>query len=153
MTSLTPIHSTFQHSCRYKVGFTKEGKILALDVHLFNNGGNSLDLSLPVLERAIYHSENCYQIPNIRVHGWVCYSNKPTNTAFRGFGGPQGMLVVESWIDRVAREVGKSATEIQVRALGFGGFSALRGVCSWGLVFGFEAFRVLGDCHRLRAMP
>jgi xanthine dehydrogenase/oxidase len=97
------------------VGFTEEGKILALDVHLFNNGGNSLDLSLPVLERAIFHSENCYQVPNIRVHGWVCYSHKPTNTAFRGFGGPQGMLVTESWIDRVAHEMGKSRAEVQVR--------------------------------------
>ncbi|KAL9261556.1 Xanthine dehydrogenase 1-like protein [Drosera capensis] len=98
---------------KYKVGFTNEGKLLALDLDLYNNGGNSLDLSLAVLERAMFHSENVYEIPNMRIKGRVCYTNMPTNTAFRGFGGPQGMIVAEGWIQRIAMELKKSPEEIK----------------------------------------
>lgn len=98
-----------------QVGFTKEGKILALDLDMFNNGGSSLDLSGSVLERAMFHSDNVYRIPDMRVRGRVCFSNLSSNTAFRGFGGPQGMLIVESWIDRIASEVGRRPEEIRVR--------------------------------------
>jgi xanthine dehydrogenase/oxidase len=98
---------------KYKVGFTKEGKILALEIDIFNNAGNSLDLSGSVLERAMFHSDNVYRIPNMRVRGRCCFSNLSSNTAFRGFGGPQGMLVVENWIDRIASEVGRRPEEIR----------------------------------------
>ncbi|KAL3850115.1 hypothetical protein ACJIZ3_011997 [Penstemon smallii] len=98
---------------KYKVGFTNSGKILALDLEIYNNGGNSLDLSLAVLERAMFHSDNVYEIPNIRVKGKVCFTNFPSNTAFRGFGGPQGMLIAENWIQRIAMEVKKSPEEIR----------------------------------------
>lgn len=101
--------------CKLQVGFTKEGKILALDINIFNNAGNSLDLSGSVLERAMFHSDNVYRIPDMRVRGRVCFSNLSSNTAFRGFGGPQGMLIVENWIDRIASEVGKRPEEIRVR--------------------------------------
>jgi len=97
-----------------QVGFTKEGKILALEIDMFNNAGNSLDLSGSVLERAMFHSDNVYRIPNMRVRGRVCFSNLSSNTAFRGFGGPQGMLIVENWIDRIASAVGKRPEEIRV---------------------------------------
>ncbi|MCO5564577.1 hypothetical protein L7F22_018241 [Adiantum nelumboides] len=90
---------------KYKVGYTKEGKVLALDLALYNNGGNSLDLSHSVLDRAIFHSDNVYAIPNIRVFGRVCFTNLASNTAFRGFGGPQGMLVAENWLERIARSL------------------------------------------------
>ncbi|KAL4576904.1 hypothetical protein LXL04_013005 [Taraxacum kok-saghyz] len=90
---------------KYKVGFTNEGKVVGLDLEIYNNGGNSLDLSQSVLERAMYHSENVYEIPNVRVRGSVCFTNYPSNTAFRGFGGPQGMLITENWIQRIAMEV------------------------------------------------
>ncbi|KAL1546681.1 xylitol dehydrogenase [Salvia divinorum] len=98
---------------KYKVGFTKDGKILALDLEIFNNGGNSLDLSLAVLERAMFHSDNVYEIPNVRVKGKVCFTNLPSNTAFRGFGGPQGMLITENWIQRISMELKKSPEEIR----------------------------------------
>ncbi|CAN0876375.1 Xanthine dehydrogenase 1 [Linum grandiflorum] len=97
----------------YKVGFTNEGKILALDLKIYNNAGNSLDLSLAILERAMFHSDNVYKIPNVRIVGNVCFTNLPSNTAFRGFGGPQGMLITENWIQRVAAEINKSPEEIR----------------------------------------
>ncbi|KVI09438.1 [2Fe-2S]-binding [Cynara cardunculus var. scolymus] len=98
---------------KYKVGFTNEGKVLALDLEIYNNAGNSLDLSQAILERAMYHSDNVYEIPHVRVRGSVCFTNFPSNTAFRGFGGPQGMLVTENWIHRIAMEVEKSPEEIR----------------------------------------
>ncbi|XP_068641785.1 xanthine dehydrogenase 1-like isoform X2 [Aristolochia californica] len=98
---------------KYKVGFTKEGRLLALDLEIYNNGGNSLDLSLAVLERAMLHSDNVYDIPNIRIRGRVCFTNLPSNTAFRGFGGPQGMLIAENWIQRIAVELHKTPEEIR----------------------------------------
>ncbi|KAG2539900.1 hypothetical protein PVAP13_9NG506500 [Panicum virgatum] len=99
---------------RYKVGFTNDGKILALDLEIYNNGGNSLDLSLAVLERAMFHAENVYDISNIRVSGQVCFTNFPSNTAFRGFGGPQGMLIAENWIHHIASELQRSPEDIKL---------------------------------------
>lgn len=98
---------------KYKVGFTSEGKVMALDLQLYNNAGNSHDLSLAVLERAIFHSDNVYEIPNVKIKGNVCFTNFPSNTAFRGFGAPQGMLITENWIHRIAMELHKSPEEIR----------------------------------------
>eukprot|EP00271_Cylindrocystis_brebissonii_P015376 TRINITY_DN3802_c0_g1_i1.p1 TRINITY_DN3802_c0_g1~~TRINITY_DN3802_c0_g1_i1.p1 ORF type:complete len:1384 (-),score=303.69 TRINITY_DN3802_c0_g1_i1:1396-5484(-) len=98
---------------KYKVGFTSEGKVLALDLELFNNAGNSLDLSHSILERAMFHSENVYNIPNVRIVGKICKTNLPSNTAFRGFGGPQGMIITENWMEHVARTVKKTTAEVQ----------------------------------------
>lgn len=89
--------------------------MLALDLEIYNNAGNSLDLSSAVLERAMFHSDNVYEIPNVHVSGMVCFTNFPSNTAFRGFGGPQGMLITENWIGRIALEVKKTPEEIRVR--------------------------------------
>lgn len=88
---------------------------MAIDLQLYNNAGNSLDLSSAVLERAMFHSDNVYNVPNMRIIGDVCYTNFPSNTAFRGFGGPQGMLIAENWIQRIAMELKKSPEEIRVR--------------------------------------
>lgn len=96
------------------MGFSNEGRLLALDLEIYNNGGNSLDLSQAVLERAMFHSDNVYDIPNMRVVGKVCYTNFPTNTAFRGFGGPQGMLIAENWIQRIAAVLKKASEDIRV---------------------------------------
>lgn len=87
---------------------------MALDLEIYNNGGNSLDLSLAILERAMFHSDNVYEIPNVRIQGKVCFTNFPSNTAFRGFGGPQGMLITENWIQRIAVELKKSPEVIRV---------------------------------------
>lgn len=88
---------------RYKVGFDSDGKLAALNVELYADGGWSLDLSPPVLSRAMVHTDNAYYIPNIEVRGQICKTNKASNTAFRGFGGPQGMIVIEDILDRIAR--------------------------------------------------
>lgn len=98
-----------------QVGFTNDGRVLALDLEIYNNAGNSLDLSLAILERAMFHSDNVYEIPNMRITGRVCFTNFPSNTAFRGFGGPQGMLITENWIQRIAAELKMSPEVIRVR--------------------------------------
>uniref|UniRef100_A0A3Q3BGF0 Xanthine dehydrogenase/oxidase n=1 Tax=Kryptolebias marmoratus TaxID=37003 RepID=A0A3Q3BGF0_KRYMA len=97
---------------KYKVGFLNSGKVVALDVSFYSNAGNSLDLSQAV-SRALFHMENSYRVPNIRGQGFMCRTNLPTNTAFRGFGGPQGMMVAESWITDVAHSLGRSAEEVR----------------------------------------
>eukprot|EP00899_Mesostigma_viride_P019651 jgi/Mesvir1/27688/Mv07407-RA.1 len=102
---------------KYKVAADPTGLILAADVSLFSNGGCSMDLSWPVLDRAIFHSDNAYRLPNLRVRGRICKTNLPTNTAFRGFGAPQGMFVVESWMDHVAATLGMPAEAVKARNL------------------------------------
>ncbi|XP_022211535.2 xanthine dehydrogenase [Drosophila obscura] len=97
---------------RYKVAFSSDGLIAACDIECYNNAGWSMDLSFSVLERAMYHFENCYRIPNVRVGGWVCKTNLPSNTAFRGFGGPQGMFAGEHIIRDVARIVGRDVLDV-----------------------------------------
>ena len=91
---------------RYEVGFDDQGRVLALRCQLFSDGGYSLDLSRPVLARALFHIDNCYDIPSLRVVGRVCKTHKTSQTAFRGFGGPQGMVIGEEALDRVARHLG-----------------------------------------------
>ncbi|UCH25361.1 MAG: xanthine dehydrogenase molybdopterin binding subunit [Trueperaceae bacterium] len=100
---------------RYRVGFSDDGTLEALELELFSDGGWSSDLSHAVLQRAMFHSDNAYFIPNMRVSGRVCKTNKASNTAFRGFGGPQGMLVIEEIVDRVARELGLPPHHVRER--------------------------------------
>lgn len=76
-------------AAKYRVGFNKDGTLVGLDAQIYNNGGWSQDLSQAVLERAMTHSDNCYMIPNIRIQGKICKTNTMSNSAFRGFGGPQ----------------------------------------------------------------
>jgi len=90
---------------RFRVGMGSTGKLHALDLELFSDGGYSLDLSSPVLSRAMFHVDNCYLLPNLKVVGRVCRTNHVSHTAFRGFGGPQGMLVIEEILARVAAHV------------------------------------------------
>jgi len=97
----------------YKVGFSKEGKLHALDVEIHIDAGSSSDLTMAILERALFHIDNAYFIPNLRVVGNSWKTNLPSNTAFRGFGGPQGMAVIENIIDRIARYLKKDALEIR----------------------------------------
>uniref|UniRef100_A0AAG5CVM4 Xanthine dehydrogenase n=1 Tax=Anopheles atroparvus TaxID=41427 RepID=A0AAG5CVM4_ANOAO len=97
---------------RYKVGVSNEGKLIAGDFWAYNNAGHSMDLSFAVLERSMFHIQNAYRIPNLRVRGWVCRTNLPSNTAFRGFGGPQGMMVAETMMRHVARTLKKDYIEL-----------------------------------------
>uniref|UniRef100_A0A8C1N623 xanthine dehydrogenase n=1 Tax=Cyprinus carpio TaxID=7962 RepID=A0A8C1N623_CYPCA len=103
-------HPFFGH---YKVGYMNNGRVMALEVTLYSNAGNSLDLSLSILERALFHMDNSYNIPNIRATGYVCKTNLPSNSAFRGFGGPQGMMIAESWMSDVALSCGLPAEEVR----------------------------------------
>ena len=98
---------------RYKVGFDSTGKITALDVQLFANGGNTMDLSRSIVERAVFHIDNAYHFDHLRCHGLVCRTNLPSNTAFRGFGGPQGMAVVENVLADVATYLGIDPTAVR----------------------------------------
>ncbi|XP_076172915.1 xanthine dehydrogenase rosy isoform X2 [Ptiloglossa arizonensis] len=87
---------------KYKVGFDDSGLIKVLQVFIYNNAGCSRDLSFAVLERAMFHIENSYKIAVCDVNGFVCKTNLPSNTAFRGFGGPQGMFAAETIIRHIA---------------------------------------------------
>src|SRR5262249_20653707 len=102
---------------RYTVGFDEEGRVLALDAVLAADAGWSLDMTPGVVARALTHVDNAYWLPHVRVIGYACRTNRQSNTAFRGFGGPQGVLVMEDAIDRMARQLGRDANEI--RALNF----------------------------------
>ncbi|KAH6885767.1 molybdopterin binding aldehyde oxidase/xanthine dehydrogenase [Thelonectria olida] len=91
---------------KYKVGVNKDGKIQALQVDIYNNAGWTFDLSAAVCERAMTHVDGCYMIPNILVNGHLCKTNTMSNTAFRGFGGPQGMFICETYMEEVADRLG-----------------------------------------------
>ncbi len=102
---------------KFTVGFDDNGKLLALQSEHYSNGGWSLDLSMPVTDRAMFHTDNCYYIPNVKLRGQVVKTNLASNTAFRGFGGPQGMLIIEEIIDRVARQLGLPPEVVRERNL------------------------------------
>ncbi|KAF2463473.1 xanthine dehydrogenase/oxidase [Lindgomyces ingoldianus] len=87
---------------RWKVAVNKDGKLQALDADVFCNGGWSQDLSGAVVERAITHIDGVYSIPAIHVRGRVAKTNTVSNTAFRGFGGPQGMFIAETYMSEIA---------------------------------------------------
>ncbi|MEC3893467.1 xanthine dehydrogenase molybdopterin binding subunit [Nocardiopsis sp. LDBS1602] len=99
----------------WRIGFDDDGRIRALDATLTADGGWSLDLSEPVLARALCHIDNTYWIPNARVAGRIARTNKVSNTAFRGFGGPQGMLVIEDIMGRCAPLLGLDPMELRER--------------------------------------
>lgn len=91
---------------RWKVAVNKDGKLQALDADIFNNGGWSQDLSAAVVDRAMSHADGVYKIPNVFVRGRICKTNTVSNTAFRGFGGPQGMFIAECYMEEVADHLG-----------------------------------------------
>ncbi|MFN8841076.1 MAG: xanthine dehydrogenase molybdopterin binding subunit [Burkholderiales bacterium] len=97
----------------WRVGFDDDGRILALDVTLASDCGYSADLSGPVNDRAVCHVDNAYWLPNLRIRSLRCRTNKVSNTAFRGFGGPQGMFVIEEVVDAVARATGLDALAVR----------------------------------------
>ncbi|MEU7111505.1 xanthine dehydrogenase molybdopterin binding subunit [Streptomyces sp. NPDC046182] len=99
----------------WKIGFDADGRIQALDATLTADGGWSLDLSEPVVARALCHIDNTYWIPHARIAGRIARTNKVSNTAFRGFGGPQGMLVIEDIMGRCAPLLGLDPTELRER--------------------------------------
>ena len=90
------------YRAEWEVGFDDTGRISAYRVQFYSDGGAAADLSTSVMERTMLHAENSYFIPNIDIRGRVCFTNFPPNTAFRGFGGPQGMAAMENVIQEIA---------------------------------------------------
>jgi xanthine dehydrogenase large subunit len=99
----------------YEVSFTSDGRITGLKTDFYSNGGFSADLSLAVMERTLLHAENAYFIPNIEVTGTVCRTNLPSNTAFRGFGGPQAVAAMENIIEEIAAYLHLDAFDVRQR--------------------------------------
>jgi xanthine dehydrogenase large subunit len=104
-----PFHASWE------VGFDADNRLCALRATLTSDGGWSIDLSEPVLARALCHIDNAYWIPNISVHGRIAQTNKTSQTAFRGFGGPQGMIVIEDILGRCAPLLGIEPGELRRR--------------------------------------
>ena len=101
----------------FTMGLKADGTILAYDVRHFQNAGAKADLSTSVLERTLFHSTNSYFIPNVRAFAASCRTNLPPNTAFRGFGGPQGMFAIEAAITQAAEALGMPREAIQRKNL------------------------------------
>ena len=91
---------------RWKVAVNKDGKLQALDADVFANAGWSQDLSGAVVDRGLSHIDGCYHIPNVHVRGRLAKTNTVSNTAFRGFGGPQGMFISETYMEEIADHLG-----------------------------------------------
>jgi len=102
---------------RWRAAFAADGRILGLDIALFSNGGWTADLSGPVMDRGLFHVDGAYHIPAVRAVGRVCATNLPSNTAFRGFGGPQGAVAIEAAIDAASAWLGLDPTRVREQNL------------------------------------
>ncbi|MEZ5007017.1 MAG: molybdopterin cofactor-binding domain-containing protein [Chitinophagales bacterium] len=105
------------YSSDYKIGLSIDLKILAYEATFYQNAGAAADLSPAVMERTLFHATNAYFVPNVEVTAYSCKTNLPPNTAFRGFGGPQGMFVIESAIAHAATELNVPTHQIQKQNL------------------------------------
>lgn len=104
-----PFHTKFD------VSFDDQGVIQALSADLYADGGWATDLSLSILDRGMFHLDNGYWLPNVRLRGYVVRTNRVSNTAYRGFGGPQGMVVGEHIMERIAAHLGADPLEVRRR--------------------------------------
>ena len=105
------------YSSDFKIGLNKNLKIIVYETSFYQNAGAAADLSPAVLERTLFHCTNSYFIPNVKATAYSCRTNLPPNTAFRGFGGPQGMFVIEAAIVKAAEQLNISPTIIQQKNL------------------------------------
>ncbi|MEO8923900.1 MAG: xanthine dehydrogenase molybdopterin binding subunit [Caldimonas sp.] len=113
----------------YEVGYDDDGRVLGAELTMVSRAGFSADLSGPVMTRAICHFDNAYWLPDVVIHGYSGRTNTQSNTAFRGFGGPQGAIAIENIVDTIARKLGKDP--LDVRRLNFYG-KAERNVTPYG---------------------
>ncbi|HUD32785.1 MAG TPA: xanthine dehydrogenase molybdopterin binding subunit [Variovorax sp.] len=97
----------------YEVGHDDEGRILGAEISMVSRAGHSADLSGPVMTRALCHFDNAYWLPEVAIHGYSGRTNTQSNTAFRGFGGPQGAIAVENILDTVARTLGRDPLDVR----------------------------------------
>src|SRR5436189_1761095 len=100
---------------RYSAGLAADGALEAVRIQLYSDGGWSLDLSEPVMWRSMFHCDNAYHLPAAELTGRVCRTHKTSQTAFRGFGGPQGMLVIEEILSQAARRLAMPAPVVRER--------------------------------------
>jgi len=98
---------------QYEIGFDQQGRVKAADIIVNGYCGYSPDLSDAIVDRAMFHSDNAYFYENVRITGNRCKSNTASNTAFRGFGGPQGMITAEAIMDDIARALGKDPLDVR----------------------------------------
>ncbi len=126
------------YSSDFKLGLDENLKIQVYEVTFFQNAGAAADLSPAVLERTLFHATNTYFIPNVEATAYSCRTNLPPNTAFRGFGGPQGMFVIEAAIAKAAAMIGVDPSVIQQKNLlktgdefPFGQIAASEAVACW----------------------
>jgi xanthine dehydrogenase large subunit len=97
----------------WEAGFGDDGRLLGLELTMLGHAGHSADLSPPVMTRAICHVDNAYWLPEVAIHGYLPRTHTQSNTAFRGFGGPQGALVTEIVIDTIARHLGRDPFDVR----------------------------------------
>jgi xanthine dehydrogenase large subunit len=100
---------------RYSAGFASTGQIEALKIAFFSDGGWSLDLSEPIMWRSLFHCDNAYYLPNVEATGRICRTHKTSQTAFRGFGGPQAMVAIEDILAQAAQRLSIPADAVRER--------------------------------------
>ncbi|WP_243697466.1 xanthine dehydrogenase molybdopterin binding subunit [Flaviaesturariibacter aridisoli] len=105
------------YKCDYRIGLDADYKIVAYEATYYQNGGAAADLSPAIQERTLFHGTNTYGIEHVHLTTHSCRTNLPPNTAFRGFGGPQGMFMIESAIDQAAKALGLETADLQRRNL------------------------------------
>ncbi len=105
------------YQTHWRVGFDHSGRIQALQVQIYSNGGATADLSTSVLERTMMHIDNSYYLSDVEILGRVCRTNIPSNTAFRGFGGPQAIAIIETIIEEIAAELNIDSFDVRMRNL------------------------------------
>ncbi len=98
---------------RYEVGYDDEGRVLGVEIDMISNAGHSADLSSPVMTRALCHFDNAYWLPEVAIHGFSARTDTQSNTAFRGFGGPQGAIAIEVILDSIARRLGRDPLAVR----------------------------------------
>ena len=101
----------------YEVGYGDDGRIQGLKLQMAANCGFSADLSGPVADRAVFHSDNAYFLEDVEIASYRCKTNTQSHTAFRGFGGPQGVIAIEAILGDIARALGRDALDVRLANL------------------------------------
>ena len=101
----------------YAVGFDDSGRLTALQVMMAANCGFSADLSGPVADRAIFHTDNAYYLQDVEITSYRCKTHTQSHTAFRGFGGPQGVILIEALLGDIARHLHLDPLDVRLHNL------------------------------------